>query len=245
MSQSLVSIRDLRVNLGDREILRGVTAELRRGGVIALIGLNGAGKSTLLRALVKEVPYTGNVEFHCGHDHRRPAPEHVGYVPQRLRLEANLPLTVLDLFGISLQRKPLFLGAGRKLRAKSIALLEEVKAAHLLDAPVEKLSGGELQRVLLSLAMDPRPELLLLDEPAAGIDFQDVAPFYDLIAELNRKTGVTILLVSHDLNVVGRLADHVLCLAEGRIHCQGPPQEIGEMVAKTFGPGQAFFPHSH
>src|SRR5438105_6977894 len=115
MSDALVSIRGLGVRLGDREVLRGVDADLQRGGVAALIGLNGSGKTTLLRALVKEVPYAGTIRFFCGHDHSKPAPEHVGYVPQKLRLEANLPLTVLDLFSLALRPRPLFLGIGRKL----------------------------------------------------------------------------------------------------------------------------------
>jgi zinc transport system ATP-binding protein len=247
MTAALITIRDLHVELGGKAILKGVDAELLRGRVTALIGLNGAGKSTLLRALVKEVPYTGEVRFHCGHDHTRPTPEHVGYVPQKLRVEANLPLTVRDLFGIALQRRPLFLGLGRATRACAERLLSEVMALHLLDSPVEKLSGGELQRVLLALALEPRPELLLLDEPAAGIDFKDQAPFYDMITDLNRRTGVTVLLVSHDVSVVSRLAHHVLCMQDGAIKCQGPPQEVTtpEMLQRIFGPGQAVYPHVH
>jgi zinc transport system ATP-binding protein len=247
MNDSLVSIRDLWVTLGQKDILKGVDADLERGRVTALIGLNGAGKSTLLRALVKEVPYRGEARFHCGHDHREPTPEHVGYVPQKLRVEANLPVTVLDLFGLALGRRPLFLGVSRAVRERTRRLLQEVKALHLLDARVEKLSGGELQRVLLALALEPRPELLLLDEPAAGIDFKDVAPFYELIAELNARTGVTVLLVSHELSVVSRLAHHVLCMQDGRISCQGPPQEIltSEVLARTFGADQAIYAHLH
>ena len=247
MSHDLVSIKDLCVTLGGNPILRGVTASLVQGSITALIGLNGAGKSTLLRALVKEVPYTGRIEFHCGHDHSRPNPEHVGYVPQRLRIEANLPLTVYDLFGMALQRRPLFLGAGRIVRDRMKHLLERVNALHLLHQPVEKLSGGELQRILLALAMEPHPELLLLDEPAAGIDFKEGEKFYDLIAGLNQQTGATILLVSHDTNVVDRMAHHVLCLKDGRIACQGPPREIinEHMLEQIFGSHKGFYDHHH
>ncbi len=246
-SPNLVTIRRLCVTLGGKPILRGVDADLARGQVTALIGLNGAGKSTLLRALVKEVPCTGEVRFHCGHDHTKPMPEHIGYVPQKLRIEAHLPLTVEDLFALSLQRRPIFLGIRRSVRARTRQMLERVGAGGLAHSPVERLSGGELQRVLLGLALEPEPELLLLDEPAAGIDFHEEEKFYDLLADLNRHTGVTILLVSHDLSVVSRLAHHVLCLEGGRIQCQGAPADIlsGETLARTFGHGKAIYPHHH
>jgi zinc transport system ATP-binding protein len=244
---NLVTIRGLHVALGGNHILRGVDADLARGKVTALIGLNGAGKSTLLRALVKEVKYTGQVRFHCGHDHTRPTPEHIGYVPQKLRIEANLPLTVEDLFALALQRRPLFWGIARPVRQRTVRLLERVGAQGLLRRLVEKLSGGELQRVLLGLALEPEPELLLLDEPAAGIDFKEEERFYDLIAGLNRQTGVTILLVSHDTTVVSRMAHHVLCLRDGTITCQGAPQEVvtEENLARVFGAGKGVYAHHH
>jgi zinc transport system ATP-binding protein len=247
MSDDLVTLTDLCVTLSGNPILRGVTCGLARGKITALIGLNGAGKSTLLRALVKEVPYTGRIAFHCGHDHSRPNPNHVGYVPQRLRIEANLPLTVYDLFAMTLQRRPLFLGATRVVRERMTHLLQRVNAVHLLHQSVEKLSGGELQRVLLALAMEPDPELLLLDEPAAGIDFKEGEKFYDLIANLNRQTKATILLVSHDTHVVDRMADHVLCLKDGRIACQGSPRDIinETMLEQIFGSHKGFYEHHH
>jgi zinc transport system ATP-binding protein len=245
MNPNLVTVRDVHVTLGGNEILRGLDADIARNKITAVLGLNGCGKSTLLRTLVKEVPYTGRITFHCGHDHTHPTPEHVGYVPQKLRIEANLPLTVYDLFGMALQRRPLFLGVSRAVQTRMRKMLERVSALHLLHQPVEKLSGGELQRVLLGLALNPQPELLLLDEPAAGIDFQDQPAFYELIGELNRETGVTVVLVSHDVGVVSKLAHHVLCLKEGRIKCQGAPTTImtNETLAETFGLDKAVFVH--
>jgi zinc transport system ATP-binding protein len=245
MNAHLVTIRDLHVALGGKEILHCLDADIERHRVTALIGLNGSGKSTLLRALVKEIPYRGTIAFHCGHDHTHPTPEHVGYVPQKLRIEANLPLTVYDLFGMALQRRPLFLGVSRAVRERIHKMLDRVGALKLLHQPVEKISGGELQRVLLALALNPKPELLLLDEPAAGIDFQDQQAFYDLIGDLNRETGVTVVLVSHEMSVVSKLAHHVLCLKEGRIKCQGAPTEIitSEMLAETFGMDKAVYAH--
>ena len=107
----------------------------------------------------------------------------------------------------------------------------------ILDYPVDGLSGGQMQRVLLALALEPSPELLLLDEPAAGIDFRDQKKFYDLISQINDETGLTVLLVSHDLNMVYDHADHVLCLRDGCVQCQGSPEEIltSENMMLTFG----------
>jgi zinc transport system ATP-binding protein len=247
VTRPLLKLRDVHVTLGGVEILRGVDLTLERGQVHALIGLNGAGKTTVLRVLVREIPFTGTVQFYCGHDHSKATPEYIGYVPQKLRIEGQLPLTVRDLFGLALQRRPVFLGLGSRTKKRMFELLERVGAAELVDRPMAHLSGGQLQRVLLALALDPTPELLLLDEPAAGIDFRDVEAFYDLIARLNTETGVTILLVSHDLSVVSKLASHIFCLGEGRIVCAGPPTELlhNEALRKTFGEGSALYVHSH
>jgi zinc transport system ATP-binding protein len=244
---ALVSIRDLRVDLGGTSILKGVSAELVRGQVTALIGLNGSGKTTLLRALVHEYPYRGEVRFHCGHDHTKPTPEHIGYVPQKLALDARLPLTVKDLLALTLSRRPLFLGISKATLKTIQVLLDRVGMGGHIDRPVDGLSGGELQRVLLALALEPQPELLLLDEPAAGIDFKSQQKFYDLIADLNRTFGVTILLVSHELSVVSRHAHHVMCLRDGKIQCQGPPQEVlsPDNLAHTFGTDMQLFTHHH
>lgn len=237
ISPPLVAIRDLSVELGGNPVLERVTADVARGKITAVIGLNGSGKTTLLRALVGEFPYRGQIKFHCGHDHSRPAPEHVGYVPQKLTLDARLPLTVRDLFALAISRRPTFFGISRRVSERAEVLMQRVGMPGILDYPVEGLSGGQLQRVLLALALEPSPELLLLDEPAAGIDFKDQKMFYDLISQLNEETGLTVLLVSHDLNMVNDHADHVLCLKDGWIQCQGPPQEILTPlnITHTFG----------
>jgi zinc transport system ATP-binding protein len=234
----LVSLADLRVERGGRPVLAGVTADIPRGGITAVVGLNGSGKSTLLRTLLGEFPYRGTITYRCGHDHRRPRPEHVGYVPQKLTFDAHLPITVRDLLGLALNRyRPGMFGYGRRVEERMRGALRKVDAAHLLDVPVEGLSGGQLQRVLLALAVEPQPELLLLDEPTAGIDFRDVDQFYDRIAALNQDTGLTVVLVSHDLPTVRRVAGRVLCLRDGVAHSQGTPADVltPETVAVTFG----------
>jgi len=247
MNNALATVRNLRVVLGGRPVLDGIDADLVRHRITALIGLNGSGKTTLLRALIRECPYQGEVRFFCGHDHTRHRPEHIGYVPQRLSVDARIPLTVREFFALALQRRPLFLGVAGWVTKKAEQLLSRVGAAHLLNRPVAKLSGGEMQRVLLSLALEPQPELLLLDEPAAGIDFADQKPFYDLLGEINRERKITILIVSHDLSVVSEHAHHVFCLKDGRIECQGPPGDVltQESIARTFGQGKRVYAHVH
>src|SRR5271170_269926 len=116
MTQPLVTIRDLSVTLGGNRVLKNVSAELSKGKITALVGRNGSGKTTLLRTILKEIPYTGQITFHCGHDHRHPTPEHTGYVPQKLNIDARLPLTVGDLLALALQRRPLFLGIRGRTR---------------------------------------------------------------------------------------------------------------------------------
>jgi zinc transport system ATP-binding protein len=201
----------------------------------------------MLRTVLHEYPFRGEIKFHCGHDHQQHRPEYVGYVPQRITIEPRLPLTVRELFGLALQRKPIVFGISRDVNRRAESLLKRVNAKDLLERPVAKLSGGEMQRVLLSMALDPHPELLLLDEPAAGIDFVDQKPFYDLLADLNRDTGVTILLVSHDLSVVSEHAHHVLCLKNGKIECEGSPHDerFGEALARTFGGDKKIYHHHH
>jgi len=244
----LITIKNLCVRLGDTDVLRGLNAELQRGKITAVIGYNGSGKTTLLRALLNEVPYSGTIRFHCGHDHSHPLPDQVGYVPQKLRFDAHMPLTVLDLLALARQKKPLFLGVSRKVKAELAAMLAGVGSPpELLDRPFERISGGEQQRVLLALAIEPCPELLLLDEPAAGVDFKDQEKFYDLIARLNSEKRVTILLVSHDISMVSRHAHQVLCMKDGKIECHGTPEEIvtGEALSRTFGSDMGIFHHDH
>ncbi len=244
----LITLQDVRVTLGGTPILRGLSAKIEAGKITAVIGLNGCGKTTLLRALLHEVPCTGVIRYHCGHDHSQPRPGQVGYVPQKLRFDAQMPLTVLDLLALALQKRPLFLGVAHRLHGKFVTMLARVGSPpELLDRPFEKLSGGEQQRVLLALALEPSPELLLLDEPAAGVDFKDQESFYELIARLNAQKGVTILLVSHEISMVSRHAHHVLCLKDGVIECEGRPEDVmtSAVLGRTFGHEMGIFHHQH
>jgi zinc transport system ATP-binding protein len=243
----LLVVENLSVRLGGKLVLDQLAAQIPRGEISALIGLNGSGKTTFLRALLKEVAYTGRIQWRCGHDHNQPYPHLIGYVPQRLQFDLNQPLTVCELLALGLHRRPIFLGLGKKLRTRIQNLLKRVWSENLIDVPVGGLSGGQLQRVLLALALEPAPELLLLDEPAQGIDFHSQNDFYDLIGHVNRETGITIILVSHDLTVVSKYAHRVFCLKDGKILCEGSSQQVltGDMVKQIFGDATGVYAHHH
>ena len=235
MTDALVSIHDLTVRLGDKTILTGINTTFRRGVITALIGPNGSGKTTLLKALLREVPYSGRVQFHCGHDHSHPMPQHIGYVPQRLHIDAKFPLTVRDLFALALQRRPLFLGVSQRTRQIMDELLLRVWAQpEISDRLVEKLSPGQLQRVLLAGSI-PNPSCSCSTNPRRA-SISSTAKILRLDHALNHDTGVTIVLVSrHSNRPPSRSA--CACLRDGTIRCEGPPHEIltGANIAQVFG----------
>ncbi|NJD62462.1 MAG: metal ABC transporter ATP-binding protein [Deltaproteobacteria bacterium] len=240
-----LEIRDLSVRAGGTEILSGIHADIRCGEVTALIGPNGAGKTTLLLAILGLVPYTGRIRFCRAEEHGKGTPR-IGYVPQRLDLDRNAPLTVLDFFALSTQRLPVFLGRSGKTRSEAEAALRRGKADHLIDRPLGKLSGGELQRVLLALALRGNPDILLLDEPVSGVDVSGEELFCDFLDQIHRESGFSLLLVSHDLSVVARHADRVICLNRS-IVCQGATTEVltPETLNAMYGSEARLFSHGH
>jgi zinc transport system ATP-binding protein len=210
------------VSLGGHSILESVSACVPKEGCTAIVGPNGAGKTTLLLALLGEVPYSGNIKIPRA-DKRQPL--RVGYVPQRLQFDPGLPLTVLEFMVMGWQRRPLWFGVRRKYRERALELLKAVKVDGLARQKIGSLSGGEFQRVLLALALGQRPELLVLDEPASGVDFQGEHVFCELLDNLRREHGFTQLMVSHDLSTVTYHATHVICLNR-KVAAEGPPREV-------------------
>ncbi|HTB64256.1 MAG TPA: metal ABC transporter ATP-binding protein [Opitutales bacterium] len=220
----LTHVRNLGVRLGGHVVLDDLTFDLRCGEITALVGPNGAGKTTLLRALLGEVPYTGSCHFQGGPGHptRRLV---IGYVPQRLAFDRAAPLTVADLFAIGCSHRPAFFGLAPAARTAAIAALEEVDASHLLNRRLGDLSGGEMQRVLLALSLSPEPDLLLLDEPQQGLDAAGLERFHEVVARLRGRFDLAVVLVSHDLAGVARVADRVFVL-DRRLLAAGPPAEV-------------------
>ena len=228
-------IEDFSVRIGRTDIFSHVNIHIHCGQLTAVIGPNGAGKSTLLRAILGEVPHTGVLHYvdakgkHTGHPI-------IGYVPQYLRFDVSSPTSVMDLFMACLSRRPVWLCSSKKLRPRVLRSLARVKAEYLIDRRLGALSGGELQRVLLALALDPMPDLLLLDEPVSGVDQNWLELFYDIVADLREKEDMAIILISHDLNLVATHADQVVLLNK-EVVCSGTPEEVfrDARTKKIFG----------
>ena len=217
-------VEDFGVSFGTFEVFSHVHLHFHCGELTAIIGPNGAGKSTLLRAILGETKHTGDLRFVDADDRRTGHPV-IGYVPQYLRLDVSAPTTVMDLFMACLTARPVWLFPARGYRARVRAGLTRVRAEHLIDRRLGALSGGELQRVLLALALDPMPNLLLLDEPVSGVDQSGLALFYDIVSGLRTKEDLAILLISHDLGMVARHADKVVLMDHG-IAAAGSVMEV-------------------
>lgn len=236
MNDVAIRIKGLSVHLGGRTILHDVNATIRCKETTAIIGPNGAGKTTLLLAIMGLVPYTGTIEF-C--EYKRSS---IGYVPQKLDIERGTPITVKDFLALSTQRLPLWLGD--RVTDKSLSLLERVGARHLLNRPLGKLSGGELQRVLLSMALQNDPDILLLDEPVAGVDIAGEELFSELLCDLQSEKELTLVLVSHDLSMVTKHANHVICLNR-TVRCEGRTVEVltQENLERIYGIHKGIYEH--
>ena len=228
-------IDGLRVEVRGKVLLEKVDLHLHCGELVAIIGPNGGGKSTLLRALVGEIPFQGKVEFLDARGHVQSSPS-IGYVPQNPRFEAGVPMTVLDLFAASLSKFPVWWGIRNSLRLRALESLARVEAEHLVNRRVGVLSGGELQRVLLALALEPKPNLLLLDEPVSGMDANGRRLFYQTLDRLRNSLDLAILLVTHDFAEVANRADR-LVLIQGKVLCAGKPATVfaHESFRELFG----------
>lgn len=201
------------VSYGPHVAVDDVSFEVREGSVTALIGPNGSGKTTMLRAILGlQRPDAGSVSVFGRHPHE--ARGQVGYVPQRFSFDAEFPITVREF--MALARAPSCESCSADQALADLGLSEGV-----LDERLGALSGGQLQRVLIAQAILNNPPLLILDEPSTGVDASGEAAFYDVVRHLNREHGTTVLIVSHDLSVISRVVDDVLCLNK-RLLCSGP-----------------------
>jgi zinc transport system ATP-binding protein len=232
MTNLLLSITKLDVTFGNRRVIHDLSFQLHEGDCMAIIGPNGSGKTVLLRALLHLVPYKGEIRW--SHEAR------LGYVPQKIAADRQLPLSARDLLA----------SKARFLRLPN-AELEQVSAElgltnELLSSNIGTLSGGQFQKVLIAFALLGRPNVLLFDEPTASLDELTEERIYELLHSLQKDRGMTILLVSHDLSVVYRNANMVLCLSKGKT-CMGPPKEIltPAMLQELYAAPSQFYQHAY
>ncbi|VFP83139.1 zinc ABC transporter ATP-binding protein ZnuC [Candidatus Erwinia haradaeae] len=207
---TLISIKQVSVKLGQRFVLNNISLNLQSGKILTLLGPNGAGKSTLVRVVLGLIiPTSGTV--------KRLSKFCIGYVPQKMFLDAAIPLRV-DRF---MHLRP-------TVKHRDILpALQRVHAEHLMTLPLQKLSGGEMQRVLLARALLNKPKLLVLDEPTQGVDIDCQVKLYDLIDQLRHELHCSVLIVSHDLHFVMAKTDEVLCLNQ-HICCSGTSQAVSQ-----------------
>lgn len=227
----LLEASDVHLVLGGRTILEKIHLQVRRGEILTLVGPNGAGKTTLLRVVLGLLPPTS------GQIYLR-ARMRVGYMPQRLQIDPTFPLTVNRFLAM----------AGAVGDTDLLTRLQEVGAAHVLNAAIQTLSGGELQRVLLARALLRQPDLLVLDEPVQGVDVHGQVELYRLIADIRDQYRCAVLMVSHDLHLVMAATDRVLCLNR-HICCSGTPSVVTRDPAfvSMFGPlvGESLAVYTH
>lgn len=230
-----IKIKNLSVTLGNEPIITNINLHIHCGSLLAIVGKNGTGKTTLIRAILGEVPYEGAIEFRDLQDQSLQRLT-VGYVPQHLNIDPNTPTSVYDLIASFDSRIPVFLMRSKKEAERIRKWLEIFGAGDLLDQQVCKLSGGQLQRVLLALATIREPKLLILDEPVSGIDQNGMRLFYEQIGMLKQEFDMAVILISHDLEYVAAYADEVMLL-DHTVQKMGTPKEVYESreFIQTFG----------
>ena len=193
-----IDLDGISVRRGGQVLLQDVSMHIHCGQLTVLIGQNGAGKTTLIRALLGEIPHTGTIR-HV--DSRGLDIPHLrtGYVPQHLQFDREMPLTVQDFMAAAFSRRPVWTGVGKNTQEKVRKALEDVSAGELAGTPLGRCSGGELQRVLLALALQPAPDLLVLDEPVSGIDRNGLKMFLDTLVNLRSTHHMAILLLAENI----------------------------------------------
>lgn len=206
-----------------RAILDDINAIAPCGGATAIIGPNGAGKTTLLRCLLGEMKYDGQICFFTDRD-TTVAEAITAYVPQQLQADGQLPLRVYEFLTLGKTMRPLWLGCSSENLRRAREALTLVDGERLENRKLGDLSGGEMRRVLLAYALERRPQLLVLDEAEAGVDYRGERLFWDLLDRTRKRFGFTLLMVTHNLPLAAHYATHVICIKK-RVLAEGTPKE--------------------
>ncbi len=216
-------VENVSVRIGSDSILQNVNLHVHCGEMVALIGPNGAGKSTFLKAILGQREFSGVIAFsEPGQRSKKPR---IGYVPQSPAFDPSDPVSVADLFACCMSRRPAFLGLGKSMRELVLDCLDRVHGRELIDKRVGTLSGGELQRVLLALALEPMPNILILDEPLSGVDIEGMENLMDMLDEIRQTYDLSILMTTHDFSMLPRYADQVVLIDHG-VRIQGSAEAV-------------------
>jgi len=216
-------VENVSVRIGSDRILQNMNLHVHCGELVALIGPNGAGKSTFLKAVLGQREFEGVIAFsEPGQRSKKPR---IGYVPQSPSFDSSDPVSVADLFACCMSRRPAFLGLSKSMRQTVLECLDRVHGTDLIDKRVGTLSGGELQRVLLALALEPLPNILILDEPLSGVDVEGMETLMDMLDEIRKTYDLSILMTTHDFSMLPRYADQVV-LIDHSVAAKGTAEEV-------------------
>ena len=230
----ILEITNLTVKYDDHVILNELNFWVNTGEIVAIIGPNGSGKTTLLRAILGLIPHQGEVKILGGPPRR--ALDDIGYVPQRLDFDRTFPLTVNEFLSFIKVKTPIWRDEA----------LRETGVSAFIDERIGELSGGQLQRLMIAKALIKEPKLLMLDEPTSGVDVAAEMTFFELIEHLNDIHNLTIMLISHEVQMVYKFASQILCLNKDLV-CNGRPHEAitQEVLEKLYGKNIEFQSHEH
>ena len=232
--EPILTVENLGVKFDNNEVLRGLNFFIQKEDVLAIVGPNGAGKSVLLRTLLGLVPYSGKISWAPGIK--------IGYVPQKFNIDKDLPLSVEEFFKFKEKKLEKIISA-----LKSVGITDEHHIEHhILKQRLGWLSGGQIQRILIAWSIIDNPDVLLFDEPTAGIDVGGEETIYNLLKKLKDERGFTVLLISHDLNIVYKYANSVICVNKEMV-CHGEPNTVLDptSLAKLYGGETSFYKHEH
>ena len=206
-----IDIENLTVKSGNNTLIDNINISFHCGQLTALIGRNGAGKTTLIKSILGEKKYSGNISYkeYNNNEIKRPC---IGYVPQNISFDKYTPISVIDFLSSLKQKEPIWLGHKKTNYNEIKNKLIEMNCEHIINRKLGEISGGELQRVLLTAALDPIPDFLILDEPVSGVDINGLDLFYKSISKIRDNYHIAILLVSHDLSLIKKYADNVVLI---------------------------------